>query len=863
MSRLSYTICLILLLNIGIFGQKKDLTYYLPDISYNANIPTPEQFFSFQIGEWHISHDLQYMYMKTLADLSPRITLTEYARSYENRPLVYLTITSEKNMQRIDAIQEQHLALSDPERSKNIDVNDSPAVIYQGFSIHGNEPSGGNAAPLVAYYLAAGQSEEVEKLLDEVVILLDPCFNPDGFHRFSSWVNMHKNKNLIGDPQDREFNEPWPRGRTNHYWFDLNRDWLPLQHPESRGRMAVFHQWKPNILTDHHEMGTNATFFFMPGEPQRTNPITPMENQVLTGKIGDYHAAALDEIGSLYYSKEGYDDFYYGKGSTYPDANGCIGILFEQASSRGHLQESINGDLSFPFTIRNQVTTALSTQAAAVGLRTELLEYQKTFYIEAMQAAQQDERGGFVFGEQHDPARLREFVNILQQHQIDIYRPKRALELDGKSFDPAHSFVVPLEQTQYRLVRGIFETMTSFQDSLFYDVSSWTLPLAFNLTYAEIPRRNFSKSLLGPKLENVAKTKVTVESSNYAYLLEWDNYLAPKALYGVLDFGLRAKVATESFRLNGKEYPAGTIMIAAQNQEKSPEEVHKQLQSISSETGVGFTSVETGLTPIGLDLGSRDFLPLQLPKVLLVGGSGVSSYEAGEVWHLLDQRYDIPVTIADADRVNRMNLDRYNTIILVDGSYNSINASGVSKLKGWVNSGGKIIAYKRAVQWLNSKGLAGVKIKKEVKNRNTQAPLRPYEKLSADRGADVIGGAIFEVLLDLSHPIAYGFREDKLPVFRRGTLFFERTSNAYASPALYTEKPLLSGYISKKNLEQLSGSAAVIISGTGAGRVICLADNPNFRAFWYGTNKIFANALFFGGMISGRAMERPKTKPSE
>ena len=210
-----------------------------------------------------------------------------------------------------------------------------------------------------------------------------------------------------------------------------------------------------------------------------------------------------------------------------------------------------------------------------------------------------------------------------------------------------------------------------------------------------------------------------------------------------------------------------------------------------------------------------------------------------------------------------MNLSRYNTIILVDGSYSNINASGVSKLKRWVNNGGKIIAYKRAVQWLNTKGLAGVRFKKDIRNRSGKVPLRPYEKLTADRGADVIGGAIFEVSLDLSHPIAYGFRNEKLPVFRRGTLFFERGTNPYASPALYADAPLLSGYISKKNLKQLSGSAAVIISGTGSGRVICLADNPNFRAFWYGTNKIFANALFFGDLIRGRAMERPKTKPSE
>ena len=233
---------------------------------------------------------------------------------------------------------------------------------------------------LYAYHLAALQGKEIEETLSKTIVLLDPCYNPDGLNRFANWVNVHKSKNLSADPANREYNEPFPRGRTNHYWFDLNRDWLPSQHPESQGRIKNFHEWYPNVLTDHHEMGTNSTYFFQPGIPSRTNPNTPEENQELTKKIANFHAKALDKIGSLYYSEESFDDFYYGKGSTYPDANGCIGILFEQASSRGHLQESINGLVSFPFTIRNQLTTSLSTLEADQILRKDLLDYQRRFY---------------------------------------------------------------------------------------------------------------------------------------------------------------------------------------------------------------------------------------------------------------------------------------------------------------------------------------------------------------------------------------------------------------------------------------------------------------------------------------------------
>ncbi|MDX1408775.1 MAG: M14 family metallopeptidase, partial [Saprospiraceae bacterium] len=363
------TLTVLLALPSSLSGQSVDLTYYLPDITYNPAIPTPEGFLGYQVGDWHVSHDQLKFYMQELARRSDRITIEEYARSYENRPLLLLTITSPRNHARIDEILAQRQTLTDPASTTSSPAGDSPVVIYQGYSIHGNEPSGANAALLMAYYLAAGQSEEVSNLLDNAVILLDPSFNPDGLHRFSAWVNSHKNQTLTSDPADREYSEAWPRGRTNHYWFDLNRDWLLLQHPESRGRVANFHKWKPNVLTDHHEMGTNSTFFFMPGIPSRTNPITPQRNQDLTAAIAEYHAEALDEIGSLYYTKESYDDFYVGKGSTYPDVNGGIGILFEQGSARGHVQESDNGLLTFQYAIRNQVRTSLSTQRAAIGLK--------------------------------------------------------------------------------------------------------------------------------------------------------------------------------------------------------------------------------------------------------------------------------------------------------------------------------------------------------------------------------------------------------------------------------------------------------------------------------------------------------------
>ncbi len=842
-------------------GQKQALTYYLPDIEYNAEIPTPEQVLGYQIGEWHISHDQLLFYMRTVAAASPRMKLVEHGRTYEGRPLIHLIVSSPANHNRLEEIRTQHVQLSDPAAAGALNTAEMPVVVYQGFSIHGNEPSGVNASALVAYYLAAGESAEVNTLLENTVIIFDPCFNPDGVQRFSTWVNMHKNDNLTSDTQDREYSESWPRGRTNHYWFDLNRDWLPVQLPESQGRIEVFHRWKPNILTDHHEMGSNATFFFMPGEPTRVNPITPQKNQDLTAKIGTYHQAALDQLGSLYYSGEGYDDFYYGKGSTYPDANGCIGILFEQASSRGHLQKTDNGVLSFPFTIRNQVATALSTQKAAVGLRTELLDFQREFYQEGLKKAARDRVKGIVFGDSHDVTRTRALVKIMQQHQIQVYRSKDSNTKIGNAEAAKEAYVVPLDQPQYHLIKGMFDVRTSFEDSLFYDISAWTLPFAFNLPYEAITDQGRLNALKGDLVQGAWATETPgFSKASYAYLLSWDDYQAPQALSHLLSAGLMVRVTTKPFQLEGRSYDVGTLVIPVQQEGMTADDLYAKLQSITEETQVPFIAASTGLSPIGPDLGSRDMSVLDAPKVLLLVGDGVSSYEAGEVWHLLDQRYDIAVSKGSTTVFNRMDLSRYNVIIMVDGSYSSLGKAGAGKLKSWVSQGGTLVATKRAVSWAASNGLANVLVKKREPAKDR--PQRPYGKLARDNGGRVVGGAIVEAEVDLSHPLLYGYHREKMPVFRRGTFLFEVAKNPYATPIRYTESPLLSGYVHKDEQKRLSKAAAAVVSATGRGKVICLSDNPNFRAFWYGTNKIFANAIFFGQIISSAGSETQAPKPA-
>ncbi|MFK5973936.1 MAG: M14 family metallopeptidase [Flavobacteriaceae bacterium] len=829
----------LLVLQNGVSQDLLDLNYYLPqDITYDKNIPLPKDIIGHEVGERHITHDKLMYYMQTLAKSSDRITLEDRGATFEGRPILLLTISSPKNHRNIEKIQQGHMALTE-KGGGDRSVKDMPIIVYQGFSIHGNEPSGANAALAYAYYLAAAQGTEIEAVLNHMIILLDPSFNPDGLQRFAHWANTNKSINLNPDTNEREYHELWPSGRTNHYWFDINRDWLPVQLPESRARIKTFHNWLPNILTDHHEMGTNATFFFQPGEPMRVHPLTPKMNQELTAEIGTYHAKALDRIGSLYFSEENYDDYFYGKGSTFPDVNGGIGILFEQGSSRGHIQETENGLLTFPFTIRNQFTAALSTIEAAKNMRIKLLEYQRDFYSTLRKETPKKKVKAIVFGDSKDVAKTWHLAEILHRHKIRFHELADDITLSGKHFKKGASYVVPMNQKNPRLIEAMFEKRTTFTDSLFYDISAWTFPLAFNMDYTQVG----SLSQIGTEVKNLIPLSGNVNTeSHYAYLFEWNEYYTPKALNKIMNKGLRAKVAMAPFNLEDKQYDYGTIMIPVQNQKLDPEALYHFLNEVAGDSKLQITAVVTGHAK-GIDLGSSDFKPVKKQKVAILVGSGIRSYDAGEIWHLFDTRYNIKLTKIDTEYFRKIDLSKYTDIIIPSSS--PLDKKSVKKLKEWVENGGTLIGYRNAVEWFAKSDLITLNFKRDTLVAKNTA----FNQKKQFKGAQLTSGAIFETKLDCSHPINFGYKNNRLPMFRNSNIYIEADKNSYNNPIQYTDTPLLSGYISEENLEFIKNSVPFQVKRLGKGRIIIFTDNTNFRAFWYGTNKLLMNAIFFGDMM--------------
>ena len=821
-----------------------NLDFYLPEESYNSNVPTPESILGYQVGDWHVRHDQLVSFYKALASSSDRVTLETIGRSHENRELLHLVITSANNQGKLADIKTRHLARLSAKQKP--DASEYPLIVNLNYSVHGDESSGSNASMLVAYYLAASNNPKVLEYLDNMVIVLDPSLNPDGLSRFAQWANQHKGMNLNSDGNNREHVQDWIRGRVNHYWFDLNRDWLLLQHPESRARIAKYHDWRPNVLTDHHEMGTHSTFFFQPGIPSRKNPYTPTKNVELTKALANFHADAFDKQNELYFTEEAFDDFYAGKGSTYPDLHGSIGILFEQASSRGHLQESINGDLDFPTTIKNQVTASFSTLEGSLAHKTDLLDFQWQFAREASELADKANHDGYILSESLDKSRFTALLSLLNRHDIKAYPLTRDVKIGGKNYPKEHSVYVPLEQPQVRLIQSIFSEQKSFNDNTFYDVSSWNLAMAYNVDFAKVKSQRSVKIAKQEWQANNVQTSVLPEKANYSFAIDWADYQSPALIYALLKEGIELRTSMKAFTAHTEtglqSFAAGTMLVNAGLQNG---DWYQSFKGIVAQYPVKVAAITSGMSPLGSDLGSRTMVPVKLPKVLIVGGLGANLYEVGEAWYLFDRHVGFSPTIVDKRRINNIDLAKYTHVILTDGSFSKSDDTFAKALKTWVKNGGIVWGQKRGALWLAEQELLKVAVisQSEMRKRFDDKGLA-YDQMETLAGRQRIAGAFFKSQLDMSHPMAFGFSRDVLPLFKNRTDLLLEPEQAFTQVARYTESPLAAGYADEVNVEKISGATGVMAQSYGQGVVIGMTDDPNFRAIMYGTSRLLFNALF-------------------
>jgi len=824
------------------------------DVAVDPEIPAPAAVLGFEPGERHPRHDQIVRYLTALAEASDRLRVEEIGRTHGGRPLLMLIFASPARQAELNDLRARRVAAS---RS-----GDGPPVVWLGYSVHGNEASGASAALVVAWYLAASRDERVLRWLDELVIVMEPAINPDGIDRFASWVNRHRGRHPSSDPEDREHDEVWRNGRTNYYWFDLNRDWLPLTHPESRARMAPYHRWRPHVVTDHHEMGRNSTFFFQPGIPERTNPLTPERNQTLTRALAEYHAEWLDRASEPFYAGESFDDFYIGKGSTYPDLTGGVGILFEQASSRGHVQDSDYGIRKFAEGVANQVRVSLSTLEGAQALSEELLDHQREFFESAREQARRDRRAGWLLGDDGDPKRAAALIDVLLRHDIRVHPLDQHVEINGQRFGPGSGWVIPAEQDHYRLLRSVFEPVTELPVDTFYDVSAWPLAAAWNLPLTTVRRLpDHGEALIeAPRIE----VPVPAEAAP-AWLIPWNQYRADAVLAALLDDGYRVQAISEPLDAETfagrRQLVRGSLIVHPGIQDQGLPALGPRLAELSTRHDVAILAAAGGRQTHGIDLGSPSAPVVQPVRPALLVGDGISGYSAGYVWHWFDVRLEQPVTLLDLDRVGGADLSRYTHLILPEGRYESLREGQRAALADFVRAGGVIVALRNAAD-----AVVGLELDWSLADsseaadsgenaESVEAPeRRPYADHSDDRARELIGGSALSVRLDITHPLAWGYEREMLVLFRRGRHVLEAIDNAYTQVGIYADEPLYSGYLSDDNRARLAGTPAITASRHGAGAVIRIADDPLFRRYWRGGEKLLANALFFGRLISPTAM---------
>lgn len=850
-----------------------DAEMYPADLSYDAGIPTPEAFLGRPLGAAPVRHHELVDYINTVAGLSDRLTVEVAGYSHERRPILFIVATSPANQARIDDIRERHIGLTEPAIDERV-TDDMPVVTWLNYGVHGAESSGMDASLPTVYYLAAARGPSVDRLLSESVILVTAIFNPDGHAHRISWLDTFGSEIVNPDPNHIEHNYDGRLARTNHYGFDLNRQWMSVTQPEARAWMQKWHEWRPTVSVDYHEMRSHQTYYFAPGVPSRTHPLIPEAGYNLISGVVEPSEAILDEQARLYFHGDRYDHFFLGKGAAFPMVNGGIGILHEASAARGIELETVNGIRSYRENIVKHFRTSIGNATGAVNNRQALLEYQKRFYDDASERADDHPVKAYVFDAPGDDSRANHLVDLLRFHRIRVHRLGRDITEGGIDYRAGDAWIVPMDQPQHTLIRSMFDRMTEFEDTTFYDVSSWTVPLAFGVDYAPLSGRRLSNALLGPEAVAEFPAAPEPDAPDYAYAFEWQDYYAPRALGRVLDAGLYARVAldplTAQTTRGNLRLDRGTIIVSFDRQIAGKDEIFEIMKTIASEDGVTVHSLTSGRSAVGTegpDVGGQFYSALSAPEVLLIVGREMDWYDAGEIWHLLDQRMGMRVTIRDRSRLGEIDFGRYTHMVFGGGEFGDYMPEYVEKIRQWVSGGGTIVGIRQGASWVKANVLdyvppeiapdgsiipAGSGHEPFIEDPMTEPERFPYADKESRDPLELIGGAIFAGDLDNTHPLGFGYPRRSIALHKNTTEIMERPQNPYASVVTYATPPLLSGYASMSNQEALEGTAALIAERVGGGSVILFADDPNFRGIWYGTNKLFMNSLFFS-----KAFEAP------
>ncbi|AQS92827.1 zinc carboxypeptidase [Polaribacter sp. BM10] len=807
--------------------------FLLTGTLFSQKIKSPKEFLGYEIGARFTRHHKVVDYFNYVSNTLSNVKLEKYGETNEHRPLYVSYISSAENIKNLESIRKNNLSQTGviSGNSKN-DI----AIVWLSYNVHGNEASSTEAAMLTLYELVTAK----KAWLENTVVILDPCINPDGRDRYVNWYNQVKSTPYNTDQNAKEHTEPWPGGRPNHYLFDLNRDWAWATQVESKQRIKVYNKWIPHIHVDFHEQGINNPYYFAPAAEPFHEIITDWQRDFQT-QIGKNHAKYFDKEGWLYFTKESFDLLYPSYGDTYPTYMGAIGMTYEQAG-HGRAGLGIHTDEGEILTLKDRATHHLTTGLSTVEISSKNakklnLEFRKFFNNTGLNF-----KSYVLKNENVD--KMNRLKELLDTHEIKYESAKNGsvkgysytTQKDAKLDVSNKDLVIHTDQPKGKMVKALFEPNAKLVDSLTYDITAWSLPYAYGFNAVA------SKSKVNSTTINTNNTIVNSEDkSAYAYVSKWNSLADATFLADLLKNNIVPRFAEKSFSAKNTSYDKGTLIILRNDNRNT--DFDSKIVAIADKHQRKLTSVATGFSQSGVDFGSSAIKPINKQKIAVVSGKATSSLSFGEVWHFFETQLEYPITNINSSNFGYTDLSKYDVIILPSGYYNSIlSGSTLSNLKKWVRSGGTLVAIGNALNSFANKEGFSLKTKKnaEIETDNNLVPYQDRERKSV---ANLITGSIFKSTLDNSHPLAFGYDKEYFSLKLSGTSY-SYLKKGYNVGYFDKNSNNVSGYAGSKAVKNVPESLLFGEQTMGRGSIVYMVDNPLFRSFWENGKLFVANAVF-------------------
>ena len=800
-----------------------------------TSIQSPEEFLGYPIGTEFTRHHKVVDYFNYLSNNSTSINFSSYGKTNENRTLSYAVVSSEENLESIENIRLNNL------KQTGIIEGDSDAemaIVWLSYNVHGNEASSTEASMVTAYELITKH----QTTLENTIVIIDPCVNPDGRDRYVNWYNQVKASPYSPYQDAIEHNEPWPGGRPNHYLFDLNRDWMWATQVETQQRLKLYNDWMPHVHVDFHEQGINSPYYFAPAAEPFHNIITEFQKNFQT-QIGKNNAEAFDEKSWAYFTRERFDLFYPSYGDTYPTYNGAIGMTYEQAGN-GRAGLGINTDEDYELTlvdrVKHHVVSGLSTVKTSSENAKELNSEFKNYFQHSPDFDYYVLTG--------DKQKLKTLSQLLSQHAYEFefsttetLKGKHVFSNASEKFKAKDALVLSANQPKAKMLEVLFEADPDLSTPLTYDITSWNLALAHGVDLYTVDGKINTTS----EVQEINKT--IINENTVGYVAPWKSMNDAKFLARLLSHDISVRATNKPFQIEGKSYEPGSLVITKTNNKQA------NLDSIVVETalemGVNLTAVGTGFSDSGTDFGSPDMKKIYNQRIAVLRGDGTSSLSYGSLWYFFEQELDYPIISISTDDYSRIDLEDYDVLVLPSGRYSSLfKDKQLNSLTTWIKNGGKVIALANAVSFFEGKngfGLESVEVKKDSTNNN----LIPYASREMERTKGNITGAIFQVKVDDTHPLAFGY-QDTYASLKTSSSAYKYLDKGFNVAYMDDSSTRLSGFVGEKASEKITNSLVFGEQRLGRGSVIYFVDDVMFRSFWENGKLFFANALF---MVNNRS----------